>query len=301
MKIFHNILYKFLRLFLIIILFFSFCNFYKEENKEIHQEEIIYEAKQETINDEQDIQRITLTLDDIKRLFSRNKYLSDEIVDLLYNEDLFIDILPIINDYEDVIYLLMHRIKNISIEEDNLDIYSRLNTVYAYYNYIFDTIYLNEELDDYLLNDVLIHEFMHALQPNIEYIVLAEAFAEIMSREYYDEANDNSYYPESYITMKLMEIIGSEPVLHYNLIGDTNIIDDAVKPHLSMEDFETFKKYILNRIDYPEQFEVLDNILNNLYENKYPNRDKDDVFKILDNAEDIARIGKYYFNPRYID
>ena len=50
MKIFHNILYKFLRLFLIIILFFSFCNFYKEENKEIHQEEIIYEAKQETIS-----------------------------------------------------------------------------------------------------------------------------------------------------------------------------------------------------------------------------------------------------------
>ena len=58
--------------------------------------------------------------------------------------------------------------------------------------------------------------------------------AEILSYEYFDNADTNSYQNEVYLIRKLMEIIGPIPLLKYNFLNDFYEIEKEVKKYLKI-------------------------------------------------------------------
>lgn len=240
---------------------------------------------------------------DLTKMIYRSEHLSDEDQLFLANEDFFNDILPYVNSSNFNKFLYSYRLDNIDIRlYDN----TNRNSAGYYSSSDANVLYISEIGAITRYSDILSHEFIHMCQGYCYYNVITEACAEIFSNEYFDDSPENSYASEVYLIKKMMEIIGTEPILEYNFGDSFKGIEDAVKPYLTDLEYETFL-YDLSRpnIDSPQYDQVvadekhasLDYLLDLIYERKYGTSIKNDpVIPYLDDPY----LTRYYFNKKKI-
>ena len=262
-----------------------------------------------------------ITIEDICQDIYSSSHLSFEDKQYLYNRDYFELILPIINESNANKYYYLLKYKDIEIirydrEEDSNVIgwYNMGNPNIINIDSEFDddkTIEDTQSLNHYVFikkeymprNDVLSHEFIHLSQVDYQYKLITEASAEILSSEFFNYTMNNSYYKEIKLTKKLMEIIGSYPVLYYNFSGDMSLIEQEVKPYLGEEKYNMFL-FCLQTSSSSDEMDLfdyksnqLDILLNELYKNRYGKlSSEDEAIYAIDNDKAMER---WYFNPKY--
>ena len=236
-----------------------------------------------------------------------NKIRSSEVLGteeqvFLANKDFLHDIMPYVNASLDARFCYSRRFNNIHIEihphnENYIGFYSPTEA---------NCLYLSEDItsDGHQYNNTLAHEFIHLCQSGERYNLLIEATAEILSYEYYEDSTLTSYPDEVYLTRKLMEIIGPEPILHYVIGNNFTYIEKTMKPLLSNKDYREFVSDLsrpnkgslfYNAEKNQRKFASLDRLLNKAYKNKYGmDVSEDVVMKHLRNPN----LSRYYFNHR---
>ena len=244
-----------------------------------------------------------ITYDDIKNLIYSSSNLNQEEKDYINNEDLLRDVIDTINNYNITKYDLLRSFKDLDIRTYN----DGLKEVDGYYipntpNIIFIKNYdgLTSET-----RDIVAHEQIHLLQYHyLDYSLLKEATAEIISNEYNKNSNINAYSDQIYLTKKLMEIIGPDPVWYYVFTGDFTSVEKEVKPYLNDKEYSTFlyclKYDYYNSQDNKEKIEKLNTLLDTIYKNKYnANIRSDQIIPLLNDKS--TNLKRYYFNKRYIN
>ena len=237
---------------------------------------------------------------DICSLIKSSRYLDESEKDFLYNDDFFEDVLQIINDNNYMKYMYSIFFNNVKIEryDDN----DRSDNTVGYYNLIRPNVLHvknYDELNDFN-KDTVAHEFIHLCQETNGYNLIIEASADILSNEYYG-APTSSYYTQVRLLKKLMEIIGTNPIMIYNFTGDFSLIEDRVKPYLSEEEYNEFLDDLT--FDYDDdslnytKYESLDRLLSKLYTAIYGSNIEDNkVMDLIDNGD--RTLNRYYFNSK---
>ena len=239
-----------------------------------------------------------LTYDDVKSLIYGSSKLTDDEKKLLCNEDFINDSLEIINKSNLLKFDLLSSLRDIDIESyhDNDEM------VHGYYKPITPNIIYIKDYNEMTskIKDTISHEEMHMWQYHYsEYTLLKEACAEIMSEEYFEDSKVNSYYSEVFLVKKLMEIIGSKPVLEYNYTGNKKLIDNEVKPYLTSEQYKSFVECLNFQYNDSDELHKIDeefnSLLNIIYKNKYgKNPSEDLVISLLDKKDNSLK--RDYFN-----
>ena len=230
-----------------------------------------------------------------------SQYLTDEQSCILSNKEFFDDIVPYVNASDYAKFLYKDKFDNIIIRR-----FDGTAKKMGGFHMPLDpnSIYISDQAGDgYVFNDILIHEFIHLCQCNICFNVISDACAEIFKEEYFNYAVA-TYNEAVYVTKKLMEIIGPEPILEYNFSGNDNAIIEAVRPYLSESDLKTFistlKMKTVDESDYNNdemnaQWNLCDKLLDKIYENKFGvSAENDPVIPYLKNE----RLVRWYFNHR---
>ncbi len=244
------------------------------------------------------------TVDDlINKIYSSDRLDTEDQL-YLANRDFLEDILPYVNRYTAAKFDYSRKFHNIGIKTFDHD-----DNMQGYYRPIIDanSLYVsNDCLTDKAFNNVLSHEFIHLCQGSYYYNVITEATAEILSWEYYDDASLTSYPDEVRLVKKMMEIIGSEPILHYIIGGNFSYIEKEIKPYLTANEYHTFL-YDLQRpnrgsIGYSEEknkekYASLDFLLDKVYEKKFNRKVEDDPVIPYIGDKFLVR---YYFNSKKI-
>ena len=246
-----------------------------------------------------------LTVDDLVRKIKASERLDTEDQVYLANRDFLEDILVYANQYNYTKYDYNIKFHNIGVKT-----FKKRGTTRGFYLAIGDpnSLYISEvALTDDEYNDVISHEFVHLCQTGINYNLLTEASAEILSYEYFEGTKMLSYKKEVYLVKKLMEIIGPEPIMHYTIGGNFDYIEKAVSPYLSDSEYYQFTKCLIRKSEgdlfYNEKREEenrdsLDNLLTKIYERKFNRSIDDDPVMPLLNDPNLVR---YYFNHRKIE
>ena len=239
-----------------------------------------------------------VTIDSLKEKINSSKYLNKDEKDVLFNEDFFEDILPLVNKSNYSKAILKHRFTNINIK--SYDGSNRGDKGYyeeLCYNTLNVADYSPEKIKELL--DIISHEFIHMCQEFYEYPVLSEASAEILSFEYF-HCPIYAYTQEVFLVRKLMETIGSYPVLEYVINGNFKLIEENVKPYLTDRQYSTFLKCLKKTSPYLNENEkgnlnILDFMIDLIYRNKYNEEPySNEGIKSL-SAKSSSR---YYFNKR---
>ena len=243
-----------------------------------------------------------ITLEDIKQLIYSSNFLSEEEKKYLYNEDFFSDILPYIN--ENILRRLKYHnhFTDMSIYNYNVNDYG--SVFLGYYTLENpNTLYIRNYDEFKNHKDTLAHEFIHLCQELGAYNLITEACAEIISAEYFEDADVDVYTKQVQLTKILMEIIGPEPIWIYNFTGDFKAIENAVKPHFSSEEYEEFLTCLSFVSGEDEKnlikFKRLDELLKILYKNIY-DEDIDNNEAIYALKDSTAILTRYYFNKRFM-
>lgn len=147
------------------------------------------------------------------------------------------------------------------------------------------------------------HEFGHLLQDvSIEERVIIEAMADIITKEYYDDAFEGSgYYFLNRDTYMLAAIIGPESFYQMVYSGNTEPFYQAIEPYLAPEEMEAFKsvlRTIPKEKDVNHEYEEFIKII---YKNKYKQDMMDDDFMkcLFTDLSFFERV--YMFNPYKVD
>ncbi len=239
---------------------------------------------------------------DIYNMINSSRSLNDDEKEFLYNEDLFNDVLKIINEDNYLKYMYSIYFYNIKIE--NYSYKERNDNTIGFYNIDSpNVIHIKNytELNDNA-KDTIAHEFIHLCQETNSYNFIIEAGAEIISNEYYGTPI-SSYSRQVKIIKKLMEIIGAYPIMVYNFTGDFSLIEERVKPFLTEEEYAEFLDDLTFDYDYDDvnipKYNSLEVLLGKLYKNIYNgdiNNNK--IFHLIDNSNTLNR---YYFNSKLKD
>lgn len=245
----------------------------------------------------------TITLEDLKQLIFSSEFLSEEEKNYLYNEDFLNDILPFVN--EDFLRKLKYQthFTNILIHGYTGEEYGG-NYLGYYTEKEPNTLHIRDydKIENH--KDTAAHEFIHLCHVLSCYNLITEACAEIISFEYFDEANVDVYTSQVRLVKILMEIIGPNPIWIYNFTGNFQPIEDAVKPYFSSEDYYEFLSCLSFTIDDDEnnliKFKRLDELLKILYKNKF-DEDIENNETISSLKDYTAVLTRYYFNPRLIN
>ena len=276
------------------------------KNNYVSRQEIAVENKitADELTQDQLIAKVTsndITIEDVKSLIYGSKELKQEEKELLYNEDLISDVLKTINTSNLLKYDLISSLKNINIESYFDESFQ------GYYDPSTPNVLFIRNYDELTPNtkDTISHEEIHLFQYHFcDYELLKEATAEIISDEYFNDSNIDTYDEQVVITKKLMEIIGPDPIWNYCFTGDFSQIENNVKPYLDDKLYAEF--IICLNYDYNEndnnlaKFDKLNSILNVLYNNKYNHDIKnDEVISLLSNEQ--INLKRYYFNKNYIN
>ena len=243
--------------------------------------------------------------DDLIRKIRSSEYLETEDQLFLANKDFLEDILKYVNSSNYSKFEYSTKFNDISIKTFKPEKYRN-----GYYRPTDDpnSLYIAENcLTDNLFKNIISHEFVHLCQCALNYNVLTEATAEILSYEYFDDAVMTSYPNEVYLTKKLMEIIGPEPILYYVIGGNFDYISKAIKPYLTDKEYAVFLNDLsrpnrgdsgYNEEEIQKKFDSLDKLLDKVYENKYGISSSDDIaISLLKSGTALTR---YYFNERKI-
>ena len=250
-------------------------------------------------------------LKDAHNLIYSSPNLTEEEKNYLYNEDLLNDIFNTIDNRNFEKFSLKRALTDIGIDSytdksrpyKNSDYYTV--GYYAADQQATNTIHMLNYTGLNKTNaDILSHEFVHLCQEhNCYYTVIQEACAEIISTEYYGEDMCKAY-PNQVKSIKiLMEIIGPEPIWHYNFTGDFSKIEEKVKPYLTNKEYDEFLNdlvFNLRKKDIDEKrTSSLNNILPILYKNIYgEDISENKIISLINNNKDLTR---YYFNSRLIN
>ena len=244
-----------------------------------------------------------VTLDMVKdNIYSSNKITAEEI-DYLYNEQFFKDILPYVNMGKYYKYEFDGRVDDIKIDVyGDLDFIGRKISGYYSHYFRYHNLHINNKYYDEYKNDILAHEFVHMCQAPMKYNVICEACAEIMASEYFDRGPEWSYKTEIYLVKKLMEIIGTEPIMEYNFSGSFVSIENELKKYLTDEEVNKLKSVLKmrtrNDLLYNKEVEnknrgICNEMLDLLYERKFGGRSCDDP--AIAHLTDPTLV-RYYFN-----
>lgn len=242
-----------------------------------------------------------ITYQDVYALLYSSKHLTEDEKAFLDNENLINDVLFTINKNNINKRRLLYSLKNIDIhpytdaDEHTLGYYdpSRPNVINVK-NYT--------ELGR-IKKDTISHEYIHLLQYDyLEYNMLNEACAEIVSSEYFEDAKDSAYSDYIYLTKKLMEIIGPVPVWVYTFTGDFSLIESNVSPYFDKNEYNAFLDCIKSDEDNSyrrhSRVDKLNTLLDTLYKRKYDDyASNDKVIPLLGNPN----LKRYYFNKRLIN
>jgi len=247
----------------------------------------------------------TYDADELITRIRSSKVLETEDQLFLANKDFLEDIMPYVNASNDARFCYSKRFNNIHIE-----IHPHNENYIGYYMpTVANCLYVSEDIanDNQKYNNTLAHEFVHLCQSSNRYNLLIEATAEILSYEYYEDSPLTSYPDEVYLTRKLMEIIGPEPILHYVIGNNFTYIEKAMKPLLSKSEYHEFVsdlsrpnrgELFYNEEKVKAKFASLDRLLDKAYKSKYGMDSSED--KVLPYLRD-PNLVRYYFNHRKIN
>ena len=267
-------------------------------------------SEQQTTIDEQENEVIiaqvassNITYDDIRSLIHNSNNLSKEEKEFLDNRELICDVLESINTSNITKYDLLNSFKNINISSYS----DEMAGVDGYYMpSISNTIFVkNYDGLTSRTKDIIAHEQIHLLQYHyLEYNLLKETTAEIISNEYTKGLSVNAYQKQIILTKILMEIIGPKPIWDYTFTGDFSPVEREVKPYLSDDEYREFLDCIkydyYNNVDNNSKIDKLNNLLGTLYKNKFNSDiENDQVIKLIESDNKTLR--RYYFNKRYIN
>ena len=247
-----------------------------------------------------------ITIPIIVNAINNSNELTDREKEFLINSNFIIDTMEYINLNNYTKADILNSIDNIDIksfgDEDDIN-----KSVVGYYDESTpNAIYARDYVGiDVLNKDTIAHEFIHLFQAKGTYYnLITEASAEIISAEYYNDCSINAYYEQVRQLKILMEIIGPEPIWHYNFTGDFSMIEERVKPNLSNEDYKIFMDCLIfdydNYDDKIQKIASFKEVLNNLYKNIYNADIKNDAIINLINNNDKT-LCRYYFNKKYIN
>ena len=247
------------------------------------------------------MQQDDVTIDMLRDKLYSSKYLNKEEKDFLFNEDFLNDILPIINKSNYSKGVLNSRFEDIKIvsfdgtKRREAGFYSPL-----FLNKIYVADYSKDLFEFYKY--IISHEFIHLCQEGYDYSVLTEGCAEIMSFEYYG-STFNTYRKEQFVVRKLMETIGSRPVLEYIINGEFDLIEDLVRPCLTDKEYELFLHCLKKtEAELPEKekdnLDILSGLIDIVYRERY-NEDPTENKAIM--ALSSPEVSRYYFNRRKAD
>lgn len=279
------------------------CNKYIQNNYENLRKELgLYDNDDELISY---IKENDLTIQDIIYLINKSPNLSESEKDYLIQIDYISDILNEVNQDNFYKYELMKSLTDLSINNFDND---KNDLIVGYYdtskpNKIFVRDY---KKIDYLNKDCISHEFIHLTQEkcSVSLNVISEACAEIISNEYYPQTSIDTYHEEVKIIKKLMEIIGSYPIWHYNFTGDFSLIEKEIKPYFSELDYDEFLKDLsYDNSDIKDKITKCYNLnllISKLYYNKYNENISNNLIMNLITNNDKS-LKRYYFNKRYIN
>ena len=244
--------------------------------------------------------KVNIDLNECKELIYNSEYLSDDDKNILYNEDLFTDVLAIVDNSRN--YNLREKLNNIKINKFS---YEDEPWHTGYYNSLIpNEIFLADNLaSDYeKYKNVLIHEYIHLLQSDNGYYYIREACAEIITEEYFDIKIDN-YYDQIANVKFLMELIGPEPILECNFKNDVTKLENEIGKYLNPEEADRLitllntnsNQWIVDSEHSENQInteikELLEKICRNLDEKIKPSSEM--IEKIYNYESD----GRIYFN-----
>ena len=244
-----------------------------------------------------------ITLEEMKNMIYSSSHLTDEEKAFLYNEALFEDILPYVNQSEYMKFVYRSKFDNLDIKNISPIMYNTILPYAGWYPGMSSSnLYVkNYDINDSESIDTLAHEYMHATQDLNIYPFFYEASAELIADEYYGGGID-SYRPTIKALEILMEIIGAEPIKLYTFTGDFSMIEERVRPYLSAEEYNLFIECISEPLgpNSNKRNQKLMSIYQSLYLNIYgqPMRNDEIISTILSENDTLVRP---YFNERLGD
>ena len=247
-----------------------------------------------------------ITVEEMRDLIYSSPNLTDEEKAFLYNEDLFTDILPYVNQSEWMKLTYRSKFSNMDVVSYNHLIGNMMNADGLYYPMTPGNLYIENYSGiegESESAGTLAHEEVHAMQYIGDILTGEDSFfleptAEMMAHEYYGAPIEN-YTDEIRMIRVLMEIIGTEPIKQYIFTGDFSMIEERVKPYLDKEDYDEFIECIHEDVHGNNNLRNarLMRIFKTLYKNIYGSRMTDDeVLMLLE--DDNKSLERSYFNER---
>ncbi len=247
--------------------------------------------------------RQDLTVDDLISKINESPMLTDSQKRVFANRNYLSTIIPFINKSDAAKIYARRNFDNITVKF----IDTTGKSYSGYHNRLEgNVIYVTDRCapggpEEKYFSSYALHEFDHLCQLNCYYNVLSEAVAEL-SKEFDSSAIIFAYPDQRYITTKLMEIIGSDPVLEYTSTDNINVIKNEIKPYLSSNELEEFlrclhdpdaSKEYYNYDELLKKLQIADSFLDKIYFNKFGIPvEEDPVIPYLKNETLI----RYYFD-----
>ena len=243
-------------------------------------------------------QQEDVSVSSLRNIIYSSEYLNNKEKGFFSNSEFIGDLVPIINQSNYSKAMIKKRLTNLGVASFKGE--GRLERGYFspfYANRIFVADY--DRKDFFNLIDIIAHEYVHLFSEGLEYSVISEACAEIISYEYFDTPL-YSYEKEQYLVKKLMETIGSYPILEYVVNGNFELIEQNVKPYLSDEEYAQFLNCLKHSSYYlpkgqEDNLIILDKLIDKIY--RYRNNE-DPLDNIAIAALDSKVFSRYYFNWR---
>ena len=249
--------------------------------------------------------KIEFNIDDIKTSIFNSEYLTKEEKEYLFNNSFLDSVINTVNTSKISKFRFQTSTNNISIKPLDKN-EERYNTILGSYNIKTPSVMYIKNYNGITdaNKDTIAHEFVHLCQDSTGYNLIIEACAEIISKEYYSDTYLSCYFDQIKLVKKLMEIIGSEAIWHYNFTGDFSKIEDRVKPYLTENEYNDFLECL--SFDYSDyslnepKYERLNEILGILYKNIYNDDINNNIIISLINKKDLT-LKRYYFNKDFIN
>ncbi len=251
-----------------------------------------------------------LTLEEIRNLIYSSDKLTEEEKAFIYNEDMFADILPYVNQSEWMKLTYRSKFSHMDIIGYNNIIANILKSDGIYHNMTPSNLYVSNYsglADKDPMAATLAHEEVHALQRIQDTFsqesdsFFLEPTAEMIAHEYWG-APIKEYKEEIRLIRILMEIIGAEPIKQYIFTGDFRMIEERVRPNLDEEEYAEFLECIKEDVSGQNNLRNrrMIGIYRTLYENIYgQSMLKDEVITAI--KDDNNSLQRYYFNSRLGD
>lgn len=221
-----------------------------------------------------------ISYDDIKDyIYNRSGINSEVVKDFLWNPELVAEIMPC---YEGTNLGIIARIRH-----NDLDIvdYTKeeklMEETNGYYSY--ENILHVRDYDEFSFDPksqiakTAAHEYVHLLQTQDSYPFVRESIDEIIVHEYYFDSGlstDRYSYRTACKYLKvLMEIVGPDAVWDNSFKRGSTMLDDAVEPYLTSEEFKEFKRILSlhpyhNKEELDASWSKLETILDRIHLNK---------------------------------